>query len=137
MATTAYCITNPATTTNVYTFPKENNTNLAPNDHDNNNNNHVRARAYAWEKVKDAYQDVLGRPMPRFVEREITGLLHAGVELDMVLAVIEYTACAPRPSWAYARTVLIRNEERGIRTASDFVSALGARGRAGDDQLPF
>lgn len=137
MATTASgaaATTNPH---NVYSFPKVNNNQLEPNDNNNNNNHHARARAHEWQRILDAYEDVMGRPMPRFVESEICSFLHGGAETGMVRAVIEYTACAPRPSWAYARTVLHRNLERGICTEVDFVVSLSKRGRAGDEDVPF
>ncbi|MBQ2930283.1 MAG: DnaD domain protein [Clostridia bacterium] len=75
--------------------------------------------------------------MPKFVEREIMAMINGGIEPNMVVCVLEYTACAPRPSWAYARTVLIRNEEKGITTASGFLTSLGNHGRAGDDAMPY
>lgn len=130
MATTASSVTN------VSPFPMLNNNQHEQNNYNNNNNNN-HACARAWGAVHDAYEDVMGRPMPRFVQTEVEGMLRHGVALDMIKAVIEYTACAPRPSWAYARTVIIRNEERGITTAADFFASLGLRGRAGDDNAPF
>lgn len=132
MATTASCAPN------VSPFPMLNN-NQSGNNHDHdNNNNHVRARAYAreWQKILDAYEDVIGRPMPKFVQREAEGFIASGVQPDMIVAILEYTACAPRPSWAYARTVLYRSEERGMRSAADFMISLANRGRAGED-LPY
>lgn len=129
MATTASCVTN------VSPFPMLNNDQHQQNNNNYNNNNH--ARAHAWASMLEAYEDVMARPMPRFVQNEVEGMIKHGVGLDMIKAVIEYTACAPRPSWAYARTVIIRNEERGIRTATDFYTSLGLRGRAGDDDMPF
>lgn len=137
MATTASCTQIPQNTTNVVTFPEKYNDQLEPNHDHDNNNNHACARARAWREVLDAYEDVMGRPMPRFVQSECEGFERSGVQLDMIKAVIEYTACAPRPSWAYARTVLYRSEERGIRTAADFMTSLGMRGRAGDADLPY
>lgn len=118
--------------------PFERTYNQAGINNNNYYNNNTRARAR--EKIiaiHEAYEDVLGRPMPKFVEREIMGMIADGIEPDMVRAVLEYTACAPRPSWAYARTVLIRNDEKGIKTASAFYTSLAMRGRAGDDCLPY
>ena len=108
-------------------------------DHDNNNNNRVRAHAYARERraVDDAYQDVFGRVMPVFVAREVEFLIAHGVQVGMIRAVIEYTACAPRPSWAYARAVLYRNKDRGIVTEQDFEYSLQNRGRDGCEDLPY
>lgn len=129
MATTASC------TPNVTPFPMLNNNQSRENHDYDYNNNHARARAYAreWQKILDAYEDVLGRPMPKFVQRECEGFINQGMEPAMIKDVLEYTACAPRPSWAYARTVLYRSEEKGIRTAAGFQDSLATRGRAGDD----
>lgn len=137
MATTASGAAANLDPNNVYSFPKVNNNQPEPNHNHDDYNNHARARARRWREILDAYEDVMGRPMPRFVQVECEGFESNGMELDMIKAVIEYTACAPRPSWAYARTVLYRNEERGIRSASDFMKSLGMRGRAGDDNMPF
>ena len=132
MATTA------SSAPNVSPFPMLNNRHTETNHDHDNNNNHVRAHAYAreWQKILDAYEDVMGRPMPRFVQRECEGFIANGIAPDMISAVLEYTACAPRPSWAYARTVLYRSEEKGMHTAADFMNGLAARGRAGED-VPF
>jgi len=142
MATTGYGTTATATTTNVYPFPKENNTYLEPNHDHDNNNYHVRAHActregHMWHKILDAYEDVMGRPMPRFVQSEAEAFIRSGADPSLLLTVIEYTACAPRPSWAYARTVLYRSMERGMRTSIDFMNGLTSRGRAGDEDVPF
>ena len=79
----------------------------------------------------------MGRPMPRFVQSEAEAFIRSGADPSLLLTVIEYTACAPRPSWAYARTVLYRSMERGMRTSIDFMNGLTSRGRAGDEDVPF
>ena len=145
MAITASSITN-TDSPNVTQFPARDRQNTLPDnvypisdtDHDNNNyNNRVRARAREMLKIHETYQDVLGRPMPRFVEQEVLGMIASGIEPAMIKDVLEYTACAPRPSWAYARTVILRNEEKGVTTALAFSQSLGYRGRAGDDRNPY
>lgn len=133
MATTASGAATAHDPNNVYSFPLLNDNQLEPNHDHDDYNNHARARARRWREILDAYEDVMGRPMPRFVQTECEGFESNGMELDMIKAVIEYTACAPRPSWAYARTVLYRSEERGMKTAIDFMNGLALRGRAGDD----
>ena len=87
--------------------------------------------------IEEAYEDVIGRKMPRFAKEEIQAFIADGMEPKMVLKVIEYTACAPRPSWAYARAVLYRNAQSGILTAFDFGMSLAKRGRDGDSELPY
>lgn len=134
MATTR---SSAATAPNVVPFEKSYN---ETETHYNNNYNNNNTRARACDKIieiHEAYEDVMGRQMPKFVEREIMAMINGGIEPDMVISVLEYTACAPRPSWAYARTVLIRNEEKGITTASSFLTSLGNHGRAGDDAMPY
>lgn len=133
----------PSRATYSSSLPKENNPSLSGTNHDHDNNNNYRAQAracaYAREmtRMDDAYLDVLGRAMPAFVKREIEFLMGRGVTPGMVCAVIEYTACAPRPSWAYARTVLYRNMEKGILSEPDFMMSLDQRGRAGGEDLPY
>ena len=133
MATTA------SSAPNVIPLPMLNNNQSGTNHDHDNNNNHVRARAYAreWQKILDAYEDVMERPMPRFVQRECEGFINSGIQPDMIIAILEYTACAPRPSWAYARTVLYRSEEKGMHSAVDFLNGLAMRGRAGDANTPW
>lgn len=106
-------------------------------DHDNNNYR-VRVRAHAREmnRIHDAYEDILGRSMPRFVEEEILGMIADGAEPSFIRAVIEYTACAPRPSWAYARAVIYRNMKKGVTHEGTFMASLADRGRDGDE-LPY
>ena len=142
MASTAYSADQLQETQKVAYFPSKMK-NIDQNDHDdhddynNNNNNRVRARTrerdYIFERrmqaVKDAFLDVFGREMPRFVLREIEDMTTEQIELPMIRAVIEYTACAPRPSWNYARTVIYRNRAIGICTEREFREKLYNRGR--------
>lgn len=124
---------------NTISFPKlECNSNNQENNNYNNNNYHARVRACAREMlmIDEAYEDVLGRKMPRFVENEIQGMIADGVDPRMIRDVLEYTACAPRPSWAYARAVIYRSHEKGISTAGAFAASLAGHGRDGD-RLPY
>lgn len=119
MATTASCVQNPCNTTNVYSFPEKKNNKHA----DNNNYYYIRARediSLDVQMVAEMYLDTLGRPMPRFVLKQVLELFDAGIQPDMVCAVLAYTAGAPRPSWAYARAVIERQAAGGARTAEDF-----------------
>lgn len=107
----------------------------------NNNNNYARTREgvlqHEYERAMRqgnraiqhgdfaaAYEDALGRPMPRFVEREIQDLMAKGISSSLILTVIEYTAGAPRPSWAYARAVILRSYANGINDDEDFLGNL-------------
>lgn len=138
MASTAYSATQLQETQNVTYFPSQTgiySSNTANHDHDYNNN--TRARAREMLEIDEAYEDVLGRKMPKFVANEVLGFLAEGVEPSLIRTVIEYTACAPRPSWAYARAVLYRSIEKGITTAGAFAYSLAARGRDGDANMPY
>ena len=144
MATTAYSA--QYTPNNTITFPKsDNQTNQMHDDHNNyyyNNNNHTRAREgmvdnqvkQAIESTNEAirlgdfaqtYEDSLGRPMPRIVGKEIADMMGRGIAADLIHAVIEYTAGAPRPSWAYARAVILRNWAKGVNGEEEFLESLG------------
>jgi hypothetical protein len=118
--------------------PKQNRQNDYYNNN-NNNNNPARARvdreadaanAAAFDAVMhgdfgSVYEDALCRPMPRFVAQEIGSMMQRGVSGSLILAVIEYTASAPRPSWAYARAVILRNWAKGINDDESFLDSLG------------
>jgi len=109
------------------------------NNNYNNNNNHTRARVErALDTEKQAafhtlmhgdfaqvYEDSIGRPMPRVVEREIAEMMEHGISSGLIAAVLEYTAAAPRPSWAYARTVILRNYAKGINDEEEFNESIG------------
>ena len=71
------------------------------------------------------YEDSIGRPMPRVVEREIAEMMERGVSSSLIGAVLEYTAAAPRPSWAYARAVILRNYAKGINDEEEFNESIG------------
>lgn len=98
------------------------------NNRNGDNNNYYYTRTRAREGTQDGdmamlaevYQDVLGRPMPRFVANELAERMQAGAQPDMLAAILEYTGGAPRPSWAYARAVIDRQLAMGTRTAAAF-----------------
>lgn len=135
-------------TQNTIVFPSVDNNAAQKRQHDYNNynnyNNH--ARAHTREQLLDreeakahrqataialhgdfarAYEDSLGRSMPNIVSREIQGMQAKGISSDLILVVLEYTAGAPRPSWAYARAVILRSYANGINDGEAFLDALG------------
>lgn len=138
MAITASSIPN-TNSPNVTRFPERLRTHLTAHDdhnHDYNNNNNIACARAREEETRhnheikygdfsQAYSDALSRPMPKFVEREINGMIEKGIASSLILAVIEYTAAAPQPSWAYARAVILRNWQRGINSDEDFFESLG------------
>lgn len=70
-----------------------------------------------------AYEATYGRKMPPVIRSQIRDLMAQGAMPDLIAAVIEYSAAAPRPSWAYARAVLVRQLAMGTRTAEQFEAA--------------
>lgn len=148
MATTGSCA--PKMPRNTITFPARAREDLNPledneypnrteNHDDDNNNYRVRVRAHAREmnRIHDAYEDVMGRSMPRFVEQEVLGFIADGATPQLIRTVLEYTACAPRPSWAYARAVIYRSLQKGITTDGAFMRSLADRGRDVDCDMPY
>lgn len=90
------------------------------------NNNSVPAREQAsleWLAIEGAYYATIGYSMTQAIRNQIAAIMEQGAAPDLIAAVLEYTAAAPRPSWAYARTVLRRQMDMGTRTAAEFVGA--------------
>lgn len=84
---------------------------------------YIRAREHIEndvQEIADMYLDIMGRPMPRFVLREVQEYMQNGIGADMISAVLAYTGGAPRPSWAYARAVIDKQAAMGARTAAEF-----------------
>ena len=88
----------------------------------NNNNSEecISSQDYYYNKASEA---TYGRKMPPVIRSQIRDLMAQGAMPDLIAAVIEYSAAAPRPSWAYARTVLVRQLAMGTRTAEQFEAA--------------
>lgn len=93
------------------------------------NNNSVPTREQAcpeWLAIEGAYYAAIGYSMTQAIRNQIAALMEQGAAPDLIAAVLEYTAEAPRPSWAYARTVLRRQMDTGTRTAEDFQQSVDA-----------
>lgn len=90
----------------------------------------ARVEAAGENLLSALFEDVFCRHMPQIVAAEISDLMAKGASLDLICAVIRYTAGAPRPSWAYARAVLRRQMDMGTRTAADFQAREAARASA-------
>lgn len=123
MATTGSGTTAPIVIPNVYPFPDKKN-----NQQSNNNYYYTRARediSLGVQMVSEMYFDTLGREMPRFVGQEVQSMIDAGIEPDMICAVLAYTTGAPRPSWAYARAVIEKQAQMGAKTAAQFHENIG------------
>ena len=94
----------------------------------------ARARAYAREDMDalaDAYCDALGRDRcPRSVMADMIAAMDAGMQPAVIIAALEATIDAPRPSWAYARAILRRCAAEGVYTPDQW-AARAARHRGG------
>lgn len=87
----------------------ENNKNNKQNAMHNNYyyNNNYNNKNICDENVLLAYYETFGRDCPIAVQRQLNNLNRlGGYAWDFLRAVIEYTAMAPRPSWAYASYVI-------------------------------
>ena len=144
MASTGYSAAELQKTQNVTPFPSkrveldQTTTNYDHDDHDNNNynNNHARAREEKYKKalleqsirdIGESFEDVFGRPMPRAIENEVRRMIDSGIDSTLITEVINYTAGAPRPSWAYARAVIMRNYQKGVNSWMEFSATLRDR----------
>ena len=117
--------------TRVVTFPQE-----PYNNYYNNNylvdgispkqDNNARAQDPGWLAIEGAYFATYGRAIAPVVRTQMQAMLEQGAAPDLLAAVIEYSAAAPRPSWAYARTVIQRQMQQGTRTAAEFTAACAA-----------
>lgn len=88
---------------------------------------------YYKAQIEEAYTATYGRKMPPVIRSQIRSLMAQGAMPDLIAAVIEYSAAAPRPSWAYARTVLERQLSMGTRTAEQFeASCMAFRRKAAE-----
>lgn len=73
------------------------------------------------ERIRRAYVGVIGR-LTEYTAREIEEALKAGMAPEVVVAAIEATAKAPRPSFAYLRAVLRRWARDGLWTMTELVA---------------
>lgn len=79
------------------------------NNYNNYNNRHtepgVCISAEDGERIAHAYLGAIG-PLNAFTARMIEDAIKQGLTVDNILAAIEHTAFAPRPSAAYLRAIL-------------------------------
>jgi len=122
-----------STGTNVTPFPhaRDNNTGTCS---DNNrqiyiNNIYIRARAReeTEQLVSSCYASQLGYWPTAAIMEQLRTMMNGGADASLLCAVLEYTAqSAPRPSWAYARTVLQKQIAAGVKDADGFNQACSA-----------
>lgn len=91
------------------------------------NNIYIRAREDTTALVQSCFVHQLGYWPSTGAMEQLRQLMDEGAGADLVCAVLEYTAAtAPKPSWAYARTVLRKQLNAGVRTAEAFNAACEA-----------
>lgn len=119
-----------ASSAQIVSFPQEhynyyNNNYYADDGVSLKHENIARAHAHEedWLVLEGAYFATFGRTIAPVVRAQMVQMLEQGAAPDLIAAVIEYSAAAPRPSWAYARAVLRRQMDMGTRTAADFDNA--------------
>lgn len=63
---------------------------------------------FAGNEIANAYFEVFGRKMLTQQLEDVTSLIVAGMDVQVIVAAIEETAAAPSPSWRYAMAILRR-----------------------------
>ena len=122
-----------ASSAQIVSFPQEhynyyNNNYYADDEVSLKHDNIARAHAHEedWLAIEGAYFATYGRAIAPVVRTQMQAMMEQGAAPDLLAAVIEYSAAAPRPSWAYARTVIQRQMQQGTRTAAEFTAACAA-----------
>lgn len=92
-------------------------------------NTRARARegdgTTANDIVEACYYTQLGYSPTPAIKGQIAQMMADGADHSLICAVLEYTAkTAPRPTWAYARSVIERQMVAGSRTADDFCQSV-------------
>lgn len=113
-------------TTGYYNNYNYNNSRMYVSQTLNNNSVPAREDSPEWLAIEGAYYATIGYSMTQAIRNQIAALMEQGAAPDLIAAVLEYTAEAPRPSWAYARAVLRRQMDTGTRTAEDFAQSVVA-----------
>lgn len=80
---------------------------------------HARAREalieMGLESIRQDYQDILGRPLPRFTERQLLADLREN-ETPVIYYryALQETASAPMPSWRYVLAIVARLKRQQV-----------------------
>ena len=73
---------------------------------------HARAREedvnIALEEIAELYQDVLGRPIPRFLLKQLSLDILVGNQPEWYIFALKEAAAAPQPSWRYVEAIVRR-----------------------------
>ncbi len=79
------------------------------------------------EIIKTAFYMALGYWPTPIIMQQVSAFLQSGIDAGLIAAVLRYTGeHAPRPTWAYARSVIDRKCRDGITTAAAFESSVAA-----------
>lgn len=82
------------------------------------------------EYAEDALQLRAGRVM----QQDVADALEDGIDPEVIIFCVQEAELAPRPSWGYARAVLRRCRNSGVKTAADWEAdknRWGSRNKAG------
>lgn len=79
----------------------------------------VRAReearlTIAIEELRRDHQDILGRAMPRFTERQLQADLEEGTPAMYYSYALQEAASAPMPSWRYVLAIVSRLKRQQV-----------------------
>ena len=79
----------------------------------------VRAReealvSIAIEELRRDHLDILGRPMPRFTERQLLADLEEGTPSTYYHYALQEAAAAPMPSWRYVLAIVARLKRQQV-----------------------
>ena len=77
----------------------------------------TRARA---NMVESYYTQCFGNPCPPRAQREILCWLKDGIDENMLMEAMDEATMAPRPSWLYARAIVLRCINEGVKTVDAF-----------------
>ena len=64
--------------------------------------------------ISTSHMDILGRPMPRFTERQLMADLQSGTPWIYYSYALQEAAAAPMPSWRYVLAIVARLKRQQI-----------------------
>ncbi len=89
--------------------------------------NSVQVTDQKTDSIKTVYYMALGYWPAPVIMQQVAAYLQSGIDAGLIAAVLRYTGeHAPRPTWAYARSVIDRKYREGITTAAAFDASVAA-----------
>ena len=68
----------------------------------------------SFDMILRDHQDILGRPMPNFTQRQLLADLESGTPGTYYTYALSETAAAPQPSWRYVLAIVARLKRQQI-----------------------